>query len=92
VARPPHQEDAHRSALQTFVPLMVAGSHASVRCPHCEGEFQVDGKRWRQPLYSAVRPGLEIEGRACPYCLKVSLIPLDFFPKKLRAVKAALRG
>ena len=88
----PRSNDEHRSNLSTFVPLMIAGKQALVRCPHCEGEFSVDGKRWRQSLMSTIKPDLEITGRSCPYCMKVSLIPLDFFPKKDRARIAALRG
>lgn len=80
-----------RSNLKEYVPLIIVAPLASVRCPHCEGEFTIDGTRWRQPLMSAVRPELEINGRSCPYCMKVSLIPLDFFPKKVRALKRAER-
>jgi uncharacterized Zn-finger protein len=91
MTRQPAVGDEPRSNLKTFIPLMVQNPAASVRCPHCENEFMVDGKRWRAPLMSVVKPGLEITGRSCPYCMKVSLIPLEFFPKKDRARIAALR-
>lgn len=86
------EEEEGKSSLPTFIPLMIAGSHASVRCPRCEGEFQIAGKRWREPLYSVIKPDVQIYGRSCPYCMKVSLIPLEFYPAKDRARLAAKRG
>jgi uncharacterized Zn-finger protein len=88
---PVRSNDELKSNLSTFIPLMIAGKHASVRCPHCDGEFQIEGKRWRQPLMSVVKSNVEIKGRSCPYCMKVSLIPLEFFPKKVRVTMAAER-
>lgn len=79
------------SKLSTFIPLVVVSPLASVRCPHCEGEFSVDGKRWRQPLMSVIKPDVEIRGRSCPYCMKVSLIPLEFYPKARRRKLAVTR-
>lgn len=84
--------EEHRSNLSTFIPLVIVSPLASVRCPHCEGEFSIEGKRWRQPLMSTIKPEIEIFGRPCPYCFKTSLIPLDFLPKKDRALEAARRG
>ena len=85
------QDEPFESRLETFVPLIIAGSHASVRCPHCEGEFQIEGRRWREPLMSTIKPNVEIYGRPCPYCFKTSLIPLDFYPRQVRARLAARR-
>lgn len=91
MARQPHPEDERKSNLKTFIPLVIVSPLASVECPHCGGQFSIEGKRWRQPLMSAVKPDVEIRGRSCPYCMKVSLIPLDFFPKKDRARMRAER-
>lgn len=79
--------------LKTYdFPALDGGKYAVVICPHCDGEFTVEGKRWRAPLMSAVRPDVEVQGRSCPYCQKVSLIPLEFFPRKERARRAADRA
>lgn len=73
----------HESNLSTFVPLIIVSPLASVRCPHCEGEFSIDGKRWRKPLLSKIKK-IEIYGRPCPYCFKTSLIPAEFYPRSKR--------
>lgn len=70
------------SNLSTFIPLIIQNPLASVRCPHCEGEFCVYGKRWRAPLMSTLHPEMEIKGRPCPYCFKTSLVPAEFYPRK----------
>lgn len=79
------------SNLSTFIPLIIVSPLASVRCPHCEGEFSIDGKRWRAPLMSTIKPDTEIFGRPCPYCFKTSLIPPDFYPKNRRPNRPAKR-
>lgn len=88
----PEENARFEAKLPTFIPLVIVSPLASVRCPRCEGEFSIDGKRWRQPLMSVVNPAIELSGRACPYCMKVALIPVDFYPAKQRAAIRALRG
>lgn len=92
MARKQQEQEEFESNLQSFIPLLIVRPWAGVQCPHCNGIFQIDGKRWREPLMSVIAPALEIKGRCCPYCMKVSLIPLEFFPKKERARKATQRG
>lgn len=74
------------SNLPVFVPKIIAGTHASVECPHCGGEFQIEGKRWRAPLLT--ERGTEIVGRSCPYCMKVARVPPEFYPRKRAKVGA----
>lgn len=82
---PPVRSNAEvESNLSTFIPLVIVSPLASVRCPHCGGEFSIDGKRWRKPLMSTINPETELLGRPCPYCFKTSLIPTDFYPKGRR--------
>jgi hypothetical protein len=60
------------------------GAWGTVECPRCSGIFKVDGKRWRAPLMSTIKPELELFGRPCPYCFMTALVPAEFYPRKRR--------
>lgn len=82
-------QEEHESRVKQFVALPhQSGPWGRVTCPHCEGEFEVDGKRWRAPLQSTIKPELEIRTRPCPYCFKASLVPNEFYPKSRRKDRA----
>lgn len=83
---------ALEARLPTYIHCRVADGTALVECPNCNCQFSVDGKRWRQSMFSVIDATLEITGRSCPYCMKVALIPLEYYPKQVRAAYAARRG
>lgn len=74
-----------KTSLNEFVELAREGTACLMECPRCENQFTVDGKIWRELT-------TKLGTKPCPYCFKVSLVPLDFYPTQVGATLAALRG
>lgn len=60
-----------------------------LKCPRCEHTFIVREDWFVAPLHSAIKPGMIIRGRTCPYCMRCCEIPEEVkpAPKKVRIVK-----
>ena len=56
-----------------------------LQCSRCEGVFIVELERFTAPLMSVIKKDLEIKGRTCPYCMKVSEVPEEYVPERWHA-------
>jgi len=61
-----------------------------LQCPRCQGVFIVELERFTAPLLSVIKKELEIKGRTCPYCMRVSEVPAEYVPERWHASDAPL--